>query len=253
LRTVYISAVDAKGVLVTNLTTADIVVKENQQVRAVTELVRATERVHMAVLIDDGGEGTLQPAVARLLTAAHGRAAFSLSILNPQPFRLNDYSTEIEVLGPAIGRIVQRGLIQRDPTQLIEAVAWAATDLQKRKLSRPTIVALTNGGEAEVSDVANYILNDLRMSGASLHLVYVGGVPRGKVLVDGPRLSGGSSSLANGTQAFSQALTAVAATLANQYRLTYVLPDGIRANERLEVTTSRADVKIVAPTRIPNR
>jgi hypothetical protein len=166
---------------------------------------------------------------------------------------LNDYSTEIEVLGPAIGRIVQRGHIQRDPTQLIEAVAWAATDLQKRKLSRPTIVALTNGGEAEVSDVANYILNDLRMSGASLHLVYVGGVPLGKVLVDGPKLSGGSSSLANGTQAFSQALTAVAATLANQYRLTYVLPDGVKANERLEVTTARADVKIVAPTRIPNR
>ncbi len=251
-RTVFISAVDAKGALVTNLAASDIVVKENGQQRTVSQLVPATEPVHVAVLIDDGGSGTLQAPVARLLTAAR-QAAFSLSVLNPQPFRLNDYSTAVEVLGPAIGKIVERGRTQQDSLQLIEAVSWAAKDLQKRKLSRPTIVALTNGGEATVSDVANYILNDLKMSGAALHLVYVGGVPMGKVLVDGPTLSGGSSSLANGTQAFSQALNAVAATLANQYRLTYVLPDGVKPHERLQVTTSRPDVTIVAPTRIPDK
>jgi hypothetical protein len=252
-RTVYISAVDAKGASVTNLTPADIVVRENGQVRAVTHLVLATEPSHVAVLVDDGGSGTLQAPVARLLAAGAGRAAFSISILNPQPFRLNDYTTEFEVLRTAIGKIVERGRTQQDGIQLIEAVSWAAKDLQKRKLSRPVIVALTNGGEPEVSDVANYILTDLRESGAALHLVYVGGVPMGKVLVDGPTLSGGSSTLANGTQAFFTALNAVAGTLASQYRLTYVLPDGVKAHERLQVTTTRPDVKIVAPTRIPNK
>jgi hypothetical protein len=74
----------------------------------------------------------------------------------------------------------------------------------------------------------------------------------GKVLSDGPTLSGGSSSLANGTQAFFTALNRVADTLLNQYQLTYVLPDGVRPHERLEVTTTRPDVKIVAPTRIPD-
>ena len=61
------------------------------------------------------------------------------------------------------------------------------------------------------------------------------------------------ASLANGTQAFSQALDAVADTLGNQYRLTYVLPDGIKPHSRLQVTTTRSDVKIVAPTRIPDK
>ena len=252
-RTVYISAVDAKGAFVTNLTAAEIVVREGGQQRAVTRLAPASELSHVAVLVDDGGSGTLQAPVARLLTAGARRAAFSLSLLNPQPFRLNDYSTEVEVLGPAIAKITERGRTQQDSFQLIEAVSWAAKDLQKRKLSRPAIVALTNGGEPTTSDVANSILTDLRTSGASLHLVYVGGVPLGKVLVEGPTLSGGSTALANGTQAFSQAVTAVAATLANQYQLTYVLPDGVRPNERLQVTTSRPDVKIVAPTRIPDR
>jgi hypothetical protein len=75
----------------------------------------------------------------------------------------------------------------------------------------------------------------------------------GRVLFDGPTLSGGSSRLANGTQAFFDALNAVANTLANQYRLTYILPDGVKPHQRLEVTTTRPDVKIVAPTRIPDR
>jgi hypothetical protein len=251
-RTVYISAVNASGALVTDLTPADIVVKENGQVRAVAHLGPATELSHVAVLVDDGGQGTLQAPVARLLTAAAGRAAFSISILNPQPFRLNDYSTEVGVLGPAIAKIVQRGRTEQDPLQLIEGVSWAAKDLQRRKLSRPVIVALTNGGEPATSDVANFILSDLRESGAALHLVYVGSVPMGKVLSDGPTLSGGSSSLANGTQAFFTALNRVADTLLNQYQLTYVLPDGVRPHERLEVTTTRPDVKIVAPTRIPD-
>jgi hypothetical protein len=252
-RTVYISAVDAKGASVTNLTASDIVVKENGQVRAVGQLSPATGLSHIAVLVDDAGQGTLQAPVARLLAAAHGRASFSISLLNPQPFRLNDYSTDTEVLRTAIGKIVQRGYTQPDPVQLIEAISWAAKDQQKRELSRPVIVALTLSGEPERTDVADYIVEDLRKSGAALHLVYVGGVPMGRVLFDGPTLSGGSSRLANGTQAFFEALNAVANTLATQYRLTYVLPDGVKPHQRLEVTTTRPDVKIVAPTRIPDR
>jgi hypothetical protein len=252
-RTVYISAVNTRGAFVTDLEPSDIVVKENGQVRGVTRLEPASEPIHIAVLVDDGGSGTLRAPVARLVTAALGRAALSISILNPQPFRLNDYTTDHEVLRTAIGRIIQRGRTADDPLQLIEAVSWAAKDLQKRELSRPVIVALTNGGEAGGSDVAEFIVDELRESGASLHVVYVGGVPMGRVLVEGPTLSGGSASLANGTLAFSQALDAVADTLGNQYRLTYVLPDGIKPHSRLQVTTTRSDVKIVAPTRIPDK
>ena len=252
-RTVYLSAVGATGAVVTDLTPADIVVKENGQARQVTQLGPATALAHVAVLVDDGGNGLMQSAVARLAASMTGRANFSISMLNPQPLRLNDFTGDFDVLRTSIGKIVQRGRPPRDPLQLVEAIGWAARDLRKRELRRPVIVAFTNGGESDSIDIARDIVNDLQQSEASLHLVYVGGVPMGQVLIDGPTQSGGSSSLANSTQAFMQAAAAIAATLANQYRLSYVLPDGVKPHARLQVTTTRPDVRIAAPTRISDR
>jgi hypothetical protein len=251
-RTVYFSAIDARGMFVTTLTPADLVVKENGQVREVRGLDPATELAHVAVLVDDGGNGLMQSAVARLADAAIGRARLAISMLNPQPYLLNDFAAEAEVLEASIDKIVRRGRLQDDPLQLIEAVSWVAKDLQKRHLSRPVIVAFTNGGEPGWSEAAGFIVDDLRYSGASLHVVYVGGVQMGRVLSEGPAQSGGSSRLGNGIEAFVQAATGIAATLANQYRVTYVLPDGVKPNERLQITSTRPDVTIVAPTRIPN-
>jgi hypothetical protein len=241
-RTVYISALDAKGAFVTNLVPSDLAVAENGQVRPVTGLVPATEPCHVAVLVDDGGDGLMQAPVAELLNAAAGRARFAVMMLNPQSIRLG-----------AVSKLRQRGRLERDPVVLADAVSFAARDMQKRNLSRPVIVALTNGGESAEKEIATGILADLATSGASLHLAHVVAVPFGEVFVEGPTQSGGSSSVATGTSAFSNAMTAIARTLAHQYKLTYVLPPGVRPSERLKVTTTRPQVKIVAPTRISNR
>ena len=252
-RTVYISALDAKGAFVTNLVPSDLAVAENGQVRTVTGLVPATEPCHVAVLVDDGGDGLMQAPVAELLNAAAGRARFAVSMLNPQSIRLNDYTANFDILQGAVSKLRQRGRLERDPVVLADAVSFAARDMQKRNLSRPVIVALTNGGESAEKEIATGILADLATSGASLHLVHVVAVPFGEVFVEGPTQSGGSSSVATGTSAFSNAMTAIARTLAHQYKLTYVLPPGVRPGERLKVTTTRPQVKIVAPTRISNR
>ena len=39
----------------------------------------------------------------------------------------------------------------------------------------------------------------------------------------------------------------------HQYRLAYTIPDGVKPNERLSLTTSRKGVKIFAPTRLPDK
>ena len=142
LRTVYFAAIDASGQLVTDLTPAELVVKENKQARDVVELVPATERLHVAVLVDDGGAGGLANPVTSLVNVLVERAAFSISMMNPQPYRLNDYSADTAVLRTAIGRLVPRGTIVADPLQMSEAVAWASRDLQKRELTRRVVVAL---------------------------------------------------------------------------------------------------------------
>jgi hypothetical protein len=252
-RTVYISAVDVKGAFVTNLVAGDVTVAENGQVREVTGLAPAAEPCHVAVLVDDGGDGLLQAPVAELLNAAAGRALFSVSMLNPQSLRLNDYTASVDILQGAVSKLKQRGRVERDTAVLADAVSWTARDMLRRKLSRPVIVILTNGGDSAEREIARGILADLSNSGAALHLVHVVGVELGEVFIDGPTQSGGSSSVATSTSAFSQAVTATARTLAHQYKLTYVLPPGVRPSERLKVTTTRPQVKIVAPTRISTR
>jgi hypothetical protein len=252
-RSVYISAVDAKGEFVTDLTAADLAVAENGQVRDVIGLVPATERCHVAVMVDDGGDGLMRTAVVELLNAAAGRAMFSISLLSPQSIRLNDYTGNVDMLEQSVSRLVQRGRVERDPVVLADAVSWAARDMQKRQLSRPVIVILTNGGESAEREIAKDILADLSASGAALHLVHVVGVPLGEVFVDGPIQSGGSSTVASSTGAFGKAMTTLARTLAHQYKLTYVLPAGVKPGERLQVRTKRPKVKIVAPTRISSK
>ena len=78
-RTVYFSAVDAKGQFVNDLTAADVVVEEDGQARDVIALEPATESCHVAIVVDDGGEGLMQTPVIELLNAAAGRALFSIS------------------------------------------------------------------------------------------------------------------------------------------------------------------------------
>src|SRR5204862_5428716 len=136
----------------------------------VTALTTATELCHIAVLVDDGGNGLLQGPVVELLNAAEGQAAFSLNMLNPQALRLNDYATNLETLRRSAEQLVPRGRLSRDMMMLVDAVAWTARDIDKRKLSRPIIVVLTNGGESSDPDVAKDILQTLIASGASLHL-----------------------------------------------------------------------------------
>jgi hypothetical protein len=250
-RTVYLSAVDAKGQLVTDLTAADLVVKENGQTREITGLVAATELCHVAIVVDDGGNGVMQAPVAQLLASADGLAAFSISMLNPQSMRLNDFTNDRETLKKSIGRLVQRGHLEHSTDALSDAVSFVAKDMGKRKLSRPVVVAVSNIGDVAAGELAKVILNELRDSTASFHLVHIIGIDLGEVMVEGPVRSGGSTAVASSTTGFMDAMKAIAATLAHQYKLSYVLPNGVKPAERLQVTTTRPNVKIVAPTNIP--
>jgi hypothetical protein len=48
-------------------------------------------------------------------------------------------------------------------------------------------------------------------------------------------------------------LAKLADSLLHQYALTYTLPDGVKPNEKLALTTSRKGVTLVAPARIPDK
>ena len=208
----------------------------------------------MAVLVDDGGDGLMQAPVAELLNAAAGRALFSVSMLNPQSVRLNDYTASFDVLQSAVSKIRQRGRLERDLVVLADAVSWTARDMQKRKLSRPVIVIMTNGGDSTEKEIARGILADLSASGASLHLAHVVAVSLGEVFLEGPIQSGGLSSVATGTGSIFQSDDRDCDDTGAPGRVDVRAADG-RETRRAPPSDHRRGPrsKIVAPTRISSK
>jgi hypothetical protein len=252
-RKVYLSAVDSKGAPITDLTAAEITVKEGGKERPVVSLQPATAPMQVAILVDDNGTGAFQTGVFEFLQKVLSRGQFSISMLSPQALRLVDYTADVEALKGALGRLGQRGRLQPDGDQLPEAIAESARELQQRKAERPIILALTIAGGLLHSVEPNNVLRTVRASGAALNVVYITGADLGQVLGDGPKESGGRIEEASTGQAIAPAVIRIADSLMNQYQLTYTLPDGVKMSDRLNVSTSRKGIKLTAPSRIADR
>jgi hypothetical protein len=252
-RTVYFSAVDGKGTPITDLTAADLTVKEGGKSYPIAALKPAPDPLQVFLVVDDSGSGYFQGGVAQFLQSTLGHAEVAISVLNPQPNKVANFTADVETLKTALGRIGPRGKILSDGEQIIEAVADAAKDLQQRQLTSRAIVVLTVGGEKAQSDMADAALNSLKASGASLNVLSITGVDLGKLLGDGPKASGGLVQQSSGTGGLGPVLAKLADTLLHQYVLTYTLPDGAKPSDKLALATSRKGVTLLAPSRIPDK
>lgn len=252
-RKVYISATDGKGAPVTDLTAAEITVKEGGKDRAVASLEPAVAPMQVAILVDDAGTGAFQGAVAQFLQKSIGHGQFSISLLSPQAAKVVDFTEDVDALKNALGRLGARGRLQPDGDQLPEAIADAAKTLQRRKAERPVILALTIAGGQLHSVEPENVLTTLRLSGASLNVVFVTGADLGKVLGDGPKQSGGRIEEAGTGPAIAPAAVRIADALQHQYLLTYTLPDGVKMSDRISVTTSRKGLSLTSQSRIADK
>jgi len=220
LRTVYFSAVDKDGARVTDLTAADLTVKEGGKDRPIAAVQPATAPMQVSIIVDDGGTGGFQAGVAQFLQATFGHGHFAIRVLNPQAIKVVDFTADFDTLKAALGRMGQRGRIPNDGEQIVAGVSDAARELQERKARRPSIIVLTVTGEKPLSEQADEALNALKSSGASLSVVYLTGVELGKVLGDGPKQSGGMIERVNGNVVLGPVLAKIADNLLHQYVLT---------------------------------
>jgi len=252
-RTVLFSAVDSKGVPIKDMTAADLVVKENGKERAIASVKPATDPFQIFLIVDDGGTGAFQAPVAQFLQTMFGKAQFGLSLLNPQPIRITDLTDDANALRTAVGRLGQRGRITPDGEQIIGSVSDAARALSAKKAAHPVIVVLTVSGEPAGSPRSQEALNDVKAANAILHVVFITGTETGQLLGDGPKQTGGVSLPASTGVAIGPTLARVTDSLLNQYLLTYTLPDGVKPNEKFQLSTSRKGVTLLAPTRVPEK
>ena len=270
-RRVFVTAVDGNGAPVTDLTAADFAVKEGGKAREIVKAGPANGPMQIAILVDDNGTGIFRYAIGKFIEALLGRAEFAISTVTGQTLKIVDYTANAQALSEAIGKLAARPATN-DGGQLLDGISETALDLDKRKAGRPVIVALTVGGEEHSTLPAHHVLDNLRQSGAALHVVLVvntalrsqAAAPNaasllgenmnlGEVLGDGPKQSGGRRDEIVAATGIPAGLQQLAESLKHQYLIEYALPDGVKPADRLSVTTKRKGVTLRAPTRIPDK
>ena len=101
----------------------------------------------------------------------------------------------------------------------------------------------TYSGPGMTAEAARRQMDDAERAHTALNL--------NLVLGDGSRDSGGHHQESALTSAVP-ALERLASEINNQYEITYSLTEGAKPSDRLQVTTTRKNVTLRAPLRIPN-
>lgn len=269
-RMVYVTVTDSKGVPVADLTAADFQVKEGGKVRQVMNAGPPTRLLQVGIIVDDNGTGLFRVSIANFIQRLYSQAEFAITTVVGQPLKLVDYTRDLGALTQAVGSLVPRPET-RDGGMLLSGIFEAAIDLAARKAPRSMILALTVGGEEQSELRAQPVLDRLRDSGAALYVISVaassmrptapiGASPMAllesnfqlqQVLGDGSKQSGGTHGEIVATAGLMTGIQRMAEQIANQYEVTYVLPDGVKPDSRLEVSVTRRGLTVRAPTRIP--
>src|SRR5215471_7479944 len=139
-RRIYVTALDANGAPIDNLSPDDFVVKEGGKTHNVLKVQPAIAKMQIAILVDDNGTGLFRVPVARFMESLLGRAEFSVSVVTGQTMKLVDYTADPGPLSEAVAKLGARpGPIEG--TLLLDGIHGTSLDMIKRKAARPVIVA----------------------------------------------------------------------------------------------------------------
>jgi hypothetical protein len=206
-----------------------------------------------------------------------GHAEFKLISVLVQPQTVVDYSHDGAALSAGLSRLGARG--RERGAQLMEAIQEATRDVQ-HEARRPVIVVLRLGGESPTQISGNEVREMLRKSGAALYVISTAGAQGaapsqartgisteqaqladseladsannlGQVLGDGSKESGGRHDQVIATT-HANALAQLAQELLHQYEVACTVTEGVKAGDKLAVSSKRKGVTVRAPSRLPN-
>jgi len=271
-RKAYVSVTDREGVPIKDMTAADFEVKEGGKVVEITSVQQATIPLRVALLVADGGTGAYQQGVITFIERMPRTAEFKLVSVAEQPETLVEYTSNTAALTAGVQRLGRRSA-RRTSGQLMEAIVEASKDVAAEG-KRPVILVMRLGGEAPTNVRATAARDELRKAGARLYVISPtggGGTGAGgmgvsrnqadqgmaeavvlnQVINDGAKDSGGRhDQVAPAT--LVKTVQQVADELLAQYEISYNLPAGAKPSDRLQVETKRSNVRVYAPSRIPN-
>jgi hypothetical protein len=281
-RIVHVIARNRAGGFLPDLVPGDLTVEEGGGARTIVGVARATDPVSIALLTEG--------ALVRRSQVGMALGAFVRRMPDGSVFALYDLDgnrqtadsadkeavvravLDIGASGPPLGpawttldlenpAAMARWYIESN-AEVLNGVRRAAEDLSKRPPGRRVVLVVMAGSRTPAAPT----LEALQRSGATLYAaIAIRGdgtttslsmsleTPTEALLRDGAHQSGGRRELARGVGEMARALETFADDIANQYAVTYLLPDGIRPTGRVKVAITRPNATIHAPTHIPAR
>lgn len=262
---VYVSVLDAKGAPVPDLTPKDFRVREDGVAREVLTVAPATERLTVALLVDDSQAATssiqmIRDGVRDFIKALDGKADIALVTFGERPTIVVDYTTDQRRLLDAAARLFPRS---GGGSYFLDAISDVSQGLEKRKPARPVIAALLVEDRHEFSNrYYGQVLDELQKGGAALHVIAVGRPSSGttdelrnrnEVLATGTERTGGRRDQVLADTAIPPKMRQLADELSHQYVVSYASPETLIPAEKLEVTVTRPDLTVRARTRVAAR
>ena len=269
-RNVYIAATDEKGAPAADVTPQEVTVKEDGASRTVLDVHPATEPMQVVLLIDDSGPGIneIREGVASFVRIVQDTAVVAIITTAKQNTVLVDFTSDRGALMNAINRLTSR---TTTGGYLLDAIQESARTLVRREARRPVIVVLALEGTEYSNVSAAHVLEDVRRSGAIVHVVSVGKprmktmtswsqrptdsihealdetLTRSSVFAESTRRSGGRLEQVGQATGIPTRLSEIAYELRDQLVVTYARPQSGKPPEKIEIAVKRRGVKVRAP------
>jgi VWFA-related protein len=268
-RTVYVAVTDGKGNPVTDLTGQNFKVKEGGKDREIVRAEPAKIQAHIALMVEErlSMDQHVREGLFEFVKRMAGNAEISLITVGLRNTEVTPFTTDPNIVLRAINDLSRNS---QPVSNLTEGINDVSKKFDQENPARPVIVAVAfSGGQAGPEPKA--ILNQLRQGGATLYSVTYGNASadnasasaslstladesgREQVLGDGARQSGGRRFDVVTTSAIPKALQDVATDLASQYAITYALPEGVKPDKRVSVSTDRKGISVRAPSAIADK
>jgi hypothetical protein len=274
-RTIYVSATDRDGNAITDLQAADFEVKAGGKRLEVVRSGPAQAPLRVALLVADAGTGGFQGGLAAFMRKLMGQAEFSLVSVVVQPQVIVDYTSDGSALSAGLRRLGVRG--PQRGAQLMEALDETIRTIP-REGTRPVIVVVRVGAEANTPLAGDDVRERLRKSRATLYVVSTVGAQRPQpsaartgisteqaqmqddetanavlnlqqVLGDGSKETGGRHDQTVSTTLIPS-MERLADELLNQYALTCTIPEGVKATDKLSISAKRRGVNVRTRARL---
>jgi VWFA-related protein len=255
-RTLFVSALDRKGVPVPDLGPDAFVVKEDGARREVLRVSRASEPIGISVLIDNSQAANDAvtyirrelPAFIKAVTPAN---QVSLVSFSDRPTILTPFTTDTNTLLKRADSIFS---LRNTGATFLDAVFEVSQGFASRDVERAAIVAIVVDGTEFTNRYSKDVIAEMKKAGVALHLIAIGtfeldpqdhAVRERSLLVPaGPRETGGALYTMLSPNGIGQSLEKIARDLTSQYKVVYSRPERTVPPQKIEVETGREGLTV---------